>query len=216
MPPDREAELRLRGRTGALRGRLYWPGSSTVQPTGLLVAFAAAEEGRWWRSLSARAGLIVLTVGCGAGALDDAVEVLGWVAENSPRLGGQAGMLLVGGIGRTAGLAAHVAQEACTAGWPPLRRQVLVCTSPVALVPSAGVAAAVVVTVERDPQGDDGRYARLLRSAGAEVEELRYAAPDPGSVAGIRTSPAVLAQLAAALSADCRLPSGSEYHPGRV
>ena len=76
------------------------------------------------------------------------------------------------------------------------------CASPVEQMPPslAGVPPATAATVERDPEGDEGRYAALLRRAGVAVDELRYAAPDRASAMRIRTGRQLLADLGMALS----------------
>jgi acetyl esterase/lipase len=206
MPTNRTAELQLRGRTGTLQGRVYWPGPSAAR---LLVFWTGPEDGAWCQELSASAGLVMLAVTCGRlcpADLDDAVTAAEWAAENTARLGAAAGQLLVGGVGAGGALAAAVALHARADGWPTFSRQVLVCASPVERMPPslAGVAPATAVTIEHDPGGDEGRYAALLRRAGVVVDELRYAAPDGASAVRIRTGRQLLADLGAALSTQPR------------
>lgn len=190
------AELQLRGRAGTLQGRVCWPGRA---PAGLLV-FCAADAG-WSTGLSAATGLVVLSV---TGGLDEAVTAAEWAAEHAASLDADPAVLLIGGSGPGGPLAAAAAREAAGNGWPAFRRQVLICAHPVRPVPSAaslgGVAPATVVTVDRDPGGDGGEYAALLRSAGIEVEELRHAAADAASAVRIRNSHRLLASLGTALN----------------
>ena len=205
MPTNRTAELQLRGQAGTLQGRVYWPGPSLARQPRLLVFWTVAGDGTWCQELSATAGLVVLAVTCGRpypADLDDAVTAAEWAAENTARLGGDPGELLVGGAGPGGTLAAAVALHARAARWPSFSRQVLVCAGPVERMPPslAGVASATAVTVEHDPGGDEGRYAALLRRAGVAVDELRYAAPDRASAVRIRAGLPLLADLGAALS----------------
>jgi alpha/beta hydrolase fold len=205
MPTNRTAELQLRGQAGTLQGRVYWPGPSLARQPRLLVFWTVAGDGTWCQELSATAGLVVLAVTCRRpypADLDDAVTAAEWAAENTARLGGDPGELLVGGAGPGGTLAAAVALHARAARWPSFSRQVLVCAGPVERMPPslAGVASATAVTVEHDPGGDEGRYAALLRRAGVAVDELRYAAPDRASAVRIRAGRPLLADLGAALS----------------
>jgi acetyl esterase/lipase len=200
------AGLQLRGRTGTLQGRVYWPSSSVAGPALLLVFLTAADDGSWCQELSASTGLVVLSVTCGRprpADLDDAVAAGGWAAVNMARLGADPGHLLVGGAGPWGTLTAVVALHARADGWPVFTRQVLICAGPVEPAPPllAGVAPATAVTVEHDPAGDNGRYADQLRRAGVAVDELRYAAPDPAAAVRIRNGRQLLADLGAALRA---------------
>ena len=205
MPMNRTAELQLRGRAGTLQGRVYWPSPSLARQARLLVFWTGAGDGTWCQELSASAGLVVLAVTCGRpypADLDDAVTAAEWAAENTARLDADTGELLVGGAGPGGALAAAVTLHARAARWPAFSRQVLVCPSPVERMPLslADLAPATAVTVEHDPEGDEGRYAARLRRAGVAVDELRYAAPDRASAVRIRTGRQLLADLGAALS----------------
>jgi len=190
------AELQLRGRAGTLQGRVCWPGRA---PAGLLV-FCAPDTG-WRQELSAATGLVVLSV---TGGLDEAATAAEWAAEHTASLDADPAKLLIGGSGAGGPLAAAVALAAVRDGWPAFRRQILICAHPVRPMPSAGslrgLAPATVVTVDRDPGGDGGEYAALLRSAGVAVEELRHAATDAASAVRIRNSHRLLASLGATLN----------------
>ncbi|HZR48481.1 MAG TPA: alpha/beta hydrolase fold domain-containing protein [Streptosporangiaceae bacterium] len=206
MPINRTAELQLRGRAGTLQGRVYWPGASSAPHGRLLVFWTVADDGAWCRELSASADLVVLAVTCGRAYpadLEQAVTAAEWAAENAARLDADPGELLVGGTGPGGTLAAAVARHARAARWPAVGRQVLVCPGPVDRMPPslADVAPATAVTVEHDPEGDEGRYAALLRDDGIAVDELRYAAPDAASAVRIRDGRQLLTELAAALRA---------------
>lgn len=190
------AELQLRGRAGTLQGRVCWPGRP---PAGLLV-FCAPDTG-WRGELSAATGLVVLSV---TGGLDEAMTAADWAAEHASSLDADPAGLLIGGSGAGGPLAAAVAREAAASGWPAFRRQILICAHPVRPAPPVpslnGLAPATVVTVDRDPAGDGGEYAALLRSAGVAVEELRHAAADAACAVQIRNSHRLLASLGAALN----------------
>ena len=201
MPTNRTAALQLRGRAGTLQGRVYWPGPSAVRHARLLVFWSMAADGTWCQELSAGAGLVVLAMPRTA-HLDYAVTATEWAAENAARLGADPAQLLVGGAGPGGALAAAVALRASADQWPAVSRQVLVCPSPVARMPASpgGLAPVTAVTVEGDPEGDEGGYAALLRRAGVAVDELRYAAPDHASAVRIRAGPRLLADLCVALN----------------
>jgi hypothetical protein len=118
MPPNRIADLRLRGNTSPLPVRVYWPGQAASRPVPLLVfcmAGAGAEES--CRSLSEDLGLLILAVSCPAGA-QDGMTALEWAAEHAAELGADPGRLLVAGQGAGSAVAAAVASRARAAGWP--------------------------------------------------------------------------------------------------
>ena len=69
MPPNRIADLQLRGSTSPLPVRVYWPSQQAPQRVPLLVfcvVGAGAEAS--CRGLSEGLGLLVLAVSCLAGA----------------------------------------------------------------------------------------------------------------------------------------------------
>jgi acetyl esterase/lipase len=118
MPPNRIADLRLRGNTSPLPVRVCWPGQAASRPVPLLVfctVGAGAEES--CRSLSEDLGLLVLAVSCLAGA-QDGTTALEWAAEHAAELGADPGRLLVAGQGAGSPVAAAVASQAGSAGWP--------------------------------------------------------------------------------------------------
>jgi len=118
MPPNRIADLQLRGNTSPLPVRVYWPGQAAPQPVPLLVfcvVGAGAEAS--CRSLSEDLGLLVLAVSCPTGA-QNGTTALEWAAEHAAELGGDPGRLLVAGEGAGSSVAAAVASQARAAEWP--------------------------------------------------------------------------------------------------
>jgi acetyl esterase len=118
MPPNRIADLQLRGNTSPLPVRVYWPGQAASQPVPLLVfcmVGAGAEVS--CQSLSEDLGLLVLAVSCPTGA-QNGTTALEWAAEHAAELGGDAGRLLVAGQDTGSAIAATVASQARVAGWP--------------------------------------------------------------------------------------------------
>jgi len=118
MPPNRIADLQLRGNTSPLPVRVYWPGQAAPQPVPLLVfcvVGAGAEAS--CRSLSEDLGLLVLAVSCPTGA-QNGTTALEWAAEHAAELGGDPGRLLVSGQDAGSAIAAAVASQARAAGWP--------------------------------------------------------------------------------------------------
>jgi acetyl esterase len=118
MPPNRIADLQLRGNTSPLPVRVYWPGQAAAQPVPLLVfcvVGAGAEVS--CRSLSEDLGLLVLAVSCPTGA-QNGTTALEWAAEHAAELGGDPGRLLVAGQDAGSAVAAAVVSQARAAGWP--------------------------------------------------------------------------------------------------
>jgi acetyl esterase/lipase len=98
------------------------------------------------------------------------LAALHWAAEHAGELGADGERLLVAGGAR----AAMLALAARDAGWPVLRRQLLVRPDFTRgdRMPDdvAGAPPTIVVCGERD---DGPRYAARLRAAGVEVQEVR-------------------------------------------
>ena len=118
MPPNRIADLQLRGSTSPLPVRVYWPSQQAPQRVPLLVfcvVGAGAEAS--CRGLSEGLGLLVLAVSCLAGA-QNGMTALEWAAEHAGELGAYPGRLLVAGQGAGSAVAAAVASQARAAGWP--------------------------------------------------------------------------------------------------
>jgi acetyl esterase/lipase len=169
--------LRIGGRR--LNGRVYWPdGSDANCGSALVFVPALADAGDFdplCRILCSPAATIVVTV---ASPEDDyELAALGWAVEHAADLGAQPEQLIVAGEGIGGGHAARLAIRARDAGWPQLRRQILVyptftqtCPMPFLLT---GVAPATVIS--SDKRTDDGStYARRLRAADVEVDVLRH------------------------------------------
>jgi acetyl esterase len=118
VPPNRIADLQLRGSTSALPVRVYWPSQEASQRVPLLVfcvVGAGAEAS--CRGLSEGLGLLVLAVSCRAGA-QNGTTALEWAAEHADELGADPRRLLVAGQGAGSAVAAAVASQARAAGWP--------------------------------------------------------------------------------------------------
>jgi acetyl esterase/lipase len=98
------------------------------------------------------------------------LATLQWAGDHAGELGAEGERLLVAGGAR----AAMLALAARDAGWPLLRRQLLVrpdFTRPPGMPDDlAGAPPAIVVCGERD---DGAQYAGRLRAAGVEVREVR-------------------------------------------
>jgi len=200
----RTAELRLRGRTGALDAEVAWPASADRRPA-LLVFFP--DPGHDARGLCLAlcrlGGVVVLSAAprtapdaLAATAFEDAAAVLGWAADHAAELDADPARLVVGGERAGAALAAAVTLHARDQWWPAIARQLLIhpeldawrasvpYASSLRTTPLAGAAPATVVS-----GGEGGRtLAARLRNAGVDVEELQHDA-------------ALLASLARALRA---------------
>jgi acetyl esterase/lipase len=134
----RVAEVQLRGPTGPLAARAYWPPPrDPVTAPPLVVLFPGVggldPVDPLCRSICAQLGPVVLSVSCRsrapehrAAALEDATAAVQWAADHAAELGADPGRLLVAGVGTGAGLAAGVARRARDDGWPPICRQVSV------------------------------------------------------------------------------------------
>ena len=116
---NRQAQLRLRGRTGRLRAMVHWPGAPGAdRAPGLLVNLYddPGSAGAQGRELCARTGCVVVSMS-GTAAVDEVLEVLGWAADHTAELDAEAGTLAVTGKGR---LAVDVVARARRNGWPPV------------------------------------------------------------------------------------------------
>jgi acetyl esterase/lipase len=196
FPSPRSAELRLRGRAGALNARVHWPAPAEPAPA-LMVFFPdpARAGDTLARELARLAGVVVICADVrpaafdvAVTAFDDAAAVLGWAADHAGELDADPDRLLVAGDGAGAALAAAVTLHARDQWWPAIARQVLVrpdldawsasvpYASSLRGAPLAGAAPATVV----GGRGDHGPcLAARLREAGVEVQELRHAGGVP-------------------------------------
>ncbi len=179
--------LRIAGRR--LDGRVYWPdGDDANGGSALIFVPALSEAGDSdpiCRLLCSAAATVVLAVPSPRGTdHDDELAALGWGVEHAAELGAQPEQLIVAGEGIGGARAARLAIRARDAGWPQLRRQILVdptftqtCPMPSLLT---GVAPATVIS--SDTRIDEGStYAERLRACGVEVDVLRYSpAIQPG------------------------------------
>jgi hypothetical protein len=70
--------------------------------------------------LPGAAGLVVVTLDCGACGVDDVLAATQWAADHAEELGADPARLLVGGTGAGAAVAAEVVARARRDGWPPV------------------------------------------------------------------------------------------------
>jgi acetyl esterase/lipase len=127
-PFTRRAAVQLRGTTGPIWARIYWPPGSGPgrPPPPLLIYFAgseAADADPECRQLCLRGGLVIL-----AGpsttpydvALADAQAIVGWAADHATELEADPARLLISGRGDGLALATEVSRIAGQEGWPEL------------------------------------------------------------------------------------------------
>ena len=175
--------LRVNGRR--LNAQVYWP-DGTYPTCGsaliFLPALTDAEDSNSLRRVlcSAAASVVLALPSPWVTDHDDELAALGWAVEHAADLGAQSEQLMVAGQGTGGAHAARLAIRARDAGWPPLRRQILVypaftqtCPMPFLLT---GVAPATVIS--SDTRIDEGStYAARLRASGIEVNVLRFSPP---------------------------------------
>ena len=175
------ADLRLRFADVRLPARVYLPSPSTVvtERAPLVFWLAASNAGDvLCRELSAACVAVVLEL-AGSDSTRPGYQLvaLGWAVEHAPEFGARAGGLVVAGHRAGATRAARLAVEARDAGWPVVRRQLLVhpaLAEPELLpIDVAGTAPATILTT--GALADVGsRYAATLRGGGVEVQELVF------------------------------------------
>jgi hypothetical protein len=163
----READLSLRAARDFVRPRVIWPPDPQDGSPIAVVLWERDSVDAVADALSLEGGVVVLALQ--TTALDLATIALEWAGDHAQLLGADRDRLLVVG----GGLAAQAALHARDEGWPPLVRQLLFGPErsgwPSADASLAGAAPATVV--------DAPGYARRLRRAGVEVEELALAEP---------------------------------------
>ncbi|MGH9231630.1 MAG: alpha/beta hydrolase fold domain-containing protein, partial [Acidimicrobiales bacterium] len=136
----RVADVQLRGPTGPLAARAYWPPPrEPVNPPALLVLLPGDGSGAGGldradalcRGVCAQVGVVVLSVpgrsaipGPRPIALEDSTAAVRWAADHAPELGADRRRLLVAGTGIGGELAAAVARQAGDDGWPVIECQV--------------------------------------------------------------------------------------------
>lgn len=151
-------------RFGSLRvpTTVHWPRGTTAWLALVLSDELAPTDPR------VESSVVIALAGRHPGWLE--LATLHWAGEHARELGAEADRLLVAGGAR----AAMLALAARDAGWPVLRRQLVVhpAFTRTQHVPDdvAGAPPAIVVCGERD---DGSRYAARLRAAGVEVHEVR-------------------------------------------
>jgi hypothetical protein len=166
IPAMRDASLALCEQSGIVRVRVNWP---TLDEKPPVLVFISGDDVRtdivdaFCRGLCVEAGILVLSVR--TACFDTATTTLEWTADHADQLDADAAAVLIGGIGRGAGLAAAVALGARDNGWPDLTRQVLIRPDFDAYPDApAGVAPATVVGISA--------YSDRLRDAGVEVDQV--------------------------------------------
>ena len=115
----RTAAVQIRGSTGPLWGRLYWPPPTDAAPPLLVYFPDIADDAAEVRLLCRRTGLIVLTTPTQYELLD-AKATVGWAADHAAELEADPRRLLIAGTGRGAELAAEIHRIAAEDGWPDL------------------------------------------------------------------------------------------------
>lgn len=151
-------------RFGSLRvpTTVHWPRVTTAW-LALVLSDELSPTDPWVES-----SVVIAVPGRHPGWLE--LATLHWAGEHAAALGADGDRLLVAGGAR----AAMLALAARDAGWPVLRRQIVVrpdFSRPHRMPDDvAGAAPAIVVCGERD---DGARYAARLRAAGVEVHEVR-------------------------------------------
>lgn len=124
--PFRCAYLQLRGPAGPLPARVRWPAPGgapepgPARPPGLLV-LVADDPGLGVTTLPAAPGLVVVWLDAASCGVEEALVATQWAADHAGELGADAGLLLVGGTGAGAPVAAAVVARAREEGWPPVR-----------------------------------------------------------------------------------------------
>ncbi len=166
------ADLTLRFGVTRVAGRLYWPEATDAERALMLLL---ARDESLGRGLCRATGAVVLAL-----AGHKSPEVLGWAVDHAAELGARSDCLLIAGGAE----AASMAVASHHAGWPPVRRQVLIrpaFSSANPMPPQLrGLPPATVITGEHD---DGAAYAERMREAGVEVDVL----PAPG-LGALRTA----------------------------
>src|SRR6266516_448610 len=121
---QRTAELHLRGTAGPLPVRVAWPSEPGTPAVAVLFPGGGPAGEALGRKLC-RAGLLVVWAR-NARTLDEAANVLEWVADHGVELGADPSRLIVAGAESGASLAARLARHAEERGWPPITGQVLI------------------------------------------------------------------------------------------
>ena len=123
----RSAAVQVRGDTGLIWARIYWPPKAGTTPPPLLVYFPgdtpAGVLDAHCRQLCRRGGLVILAGPAPTQyelAVADAKATVGWAADHAAELEADPARLLLAGCGRGAELAAEVSRLADEEGWPEL------------------------------------------------------------------------------------------------
>ncbi len=128
--PDRSAvrlvaDTRLRGPTGPLPARTYWPALAVDPPLLVFLPAGGIEDADpLCRAVCTAAEVVVLSVGyrrpLWPDGRSDALLATEWAADHARELGADPDRLLLAGDGSGAELAAAVTAHARERGWPPV------------------------------------------------------------------------------------------------
>lgn len=175
----RTGGLRLRGRTGPVPARVYWPTrNDRPPPPASIVVFDDAERvdadtDALWRTVCTKIGAVVVAT-IGLPLIDDAPSIMGWTAEHADQIHADWQRMIIAGTGRGAHHAVVAALQARDDGWPPLIRQLMIQPELGALVPDgslSGLAPVTFTTLDGHTLSAGARrYADQLADAGVAVE----------------------------------------------
>ncbi len=190
--PVLAAELTLRVDGRRHKARVYWPDPNGRIGRSALIFVPALTETETLdplcrRLCSAAASAVLAVPSEGETPHDDELAALGWAVEHAADLGANSRRLMVAGEGVGAACTARLAIRTRDAGWPQLRRQILVYPTftQACPMPSLLTDVAPATVISSDTRIDDGStYAARLRASGIAVEVLRCPPPIlPGHVA---------------------------------
>ena len=128
--PDRSAvrlvaDTRLRGLTGPLPARTYWPAQALDPPMLVFLPAGGIEDADpLCRAVCTAAEVVLLSVAyrrpLWPDGRSDALLATEWAADHARELGADPDRLLLAGEGSGAELAAAVTAHARERGWPPV------------------------------------------------------------------------------------------------
>ncbi|MEV0288762.1 MULTISPECIES: alpha/beta hydrolase fold domain-containing protein [unclassified Kribbella] len=123
MTTVRSAAVQLRGSSGPIWARVYWPPASGTSPPLLVFLPGAGDPDPECRQLCRRGGLVILAGPTSPQydeAVADAKAIVGWAADHAVELQADPARLLITGTGDGARVAAAVTRLAADEGWPDL------------------------------------------------------------------------------------------------
>ena len=119
----RSAAVQLRGSTGPIWARVYWPPAGGPTPPLLVFFPGAGDPDAECRQLCLRGGLVILAGPVSTQydeAVADAKAIVGWAADHALDLEADPARLLITGTGDGTAVAAAVTRIAADEGWPEL------------------------------------------------------------------------------------------------